>query len=173
MDTSELRKRLDFDDDALLAECRVETRRVRGPGGQHRNKIETAVRLTHQPSGLTVTASERRSQHENRRRALWRLREAIALTARLPLPEQVRWPPTVQVRDGRLRVSEQNPGYHHAVALVLDALDAHAAHPAPAAGALGLTTSSLVRFLHDHPRLWAAAQRLRERHGLVPLKPPR
>ncbi len=173
MDTPELRKRLDFDDDALLAECRVELRRVRGPGGQHRNKVETAVRLTHEPSGLTVTASERRSQHQNRQRALERLREAIALTARLPLPEEVRWPTTVDVRRGRLRVNPSNPGYPRVVALVLDALEAHAARPAAAAAALGLTTSALVRFLYEHPRLWAAAQRLRQRRGLEPLRPPR
>ncbi len=173
MDTSDLRARLDFDDAALLAECRVETRRVRGPGGQHRNKVESAVRLTHTPSGLSVTASERRSQHENRRRALWRLREAIALTARCPLPERIEWPAGVQVRDGRLRVSESNPAYHHVAAVVLDALETHEANPAPAAAALGLTTSSLVRFLHDHPRLWAAVQRMRQRRGLAPLRAPR
>lgn len=172
MHASALRRRLDFDDATLLAECRVETRRVRGPGGQHRNKVETAVRLTHLPSGLSVTASERRSQHENRLRALRRLREAIALSARLPLPERIEWPAGVQVREGRLRVGEQNRGYPQAAALVLDALAAHDANPAPAAAALGLTTSSLVRFLYDHPKLWAAAQRMRAQRGVEPLRPP-
>ena len=172
MDPQALRQRLAFDDAALLAECRLETRRVRGPGGQHRNKVETAVRITHQPSGLSVTASESRSQQENRRRALWRLREAIALTARQPLPQRVEWPPGVQVRDGRLRVNERNPAYPQVAALVLDALEAHDANPAPAAAALGLTTSSLVRFLYDHSKLWTTAQRMRRQRGLEALRPP-
>jgi protein subunit release factor B len=48
-----------------------------GHGGQHRNKVETGVRLTHRPSGLVVTATERRSQHENRERAFERMAERL------------------------------------------------------------------------------------------------
>ena len=55
-----------------------------GPGGQHRNKTESAVRLTHPPTGVTVTATERRSQHENREVALERLRERIAALPYVP-----------------------------------------------------------------------------------------
>jgi protein subunit release factor B len=52
-----------------------------GPGGQHRNKTESGVRLTHPPTELSVTATERRSQLQNRGVALERLREALkALT---------------------------------------------------------------------------------------------
>lgn len=49
-----------------------------GPGGQHRNKTETGVRLTHLPSGITVTATERRSRERNRDMALERLMERLA-----------------------------------------------------------------------------------------------
>ncbi len=52
-----------------------------GPGGQHRNRTESGVRLVHPPTGLTVTATERRSQLLNRSVALARLREKLqALT---------------------------------------------------------------------------------------------
>lgn len=168
----ELRERLDYDDARLLAECEVDIYRASGPGGQHRNKVSTAIRLRHRPSGLVVTGSETRSQTENRKRALWRLREAIALVARQPLTKAPAWPPTVQVRDARLRVSESNPGVHHAVALVLDALADAGGQLRPAAERLGLTVSSLVRFLHDHPRVWREVARMRQETGLPPLKPP-
>lgn len=64
-------------DEELLAECTVETFRAGGPGGQHQNKTESAVRLTHLPTGVVVTARESRSQHRNRARALDRLRTAL------------------------------------------------------------------------------------------------
>jgi protein subunit release factor B len=48
-----------------------------GPGGQHRNKTESGVRLQHRPTGITVTATERRSQLQNRGAALERLRERL------------------------------------------------------------------------------------------------
>jgi protein subunit release factor A len=65
------------DDDALLAECRVETFRSGGPGGQHQNVTESGVRLVHIPTGIRVVSREERSQHRNRERALARLREKL------------------------------------------------------------------------------------------------
>ncbi len=64
-------------DEELLAECRVETFRAGGPGGQHQNKAETGVRLVHLPTGIRVVAREERSQHRNRAKALERLRERL------------------------------------------------------------------------------------------------
>jgi len=75
------RRALRLGDEALLAECREEFHTAGGPGGQHRNKAATAVRLTHLPTRVTVTATERRSQARNRGAALERLRERLrALT---------------------------------------------------------------------------------------------
>jgi len=168
----ELRRRLDFTDADLIAECDVHLYRASGPGGQHRNKVVSGVRLVHRPSGLHVTATERRSQHENRANALKRLRHALALSARAPLPARIVWPETVMITDGRIRVNESNAGFNHAIALVLDAFVQHDGNPADAARALGLTTSSLVRFLAAHPTAWREAAAHRERLGLSKLRAP-
>ena len=61
----------------LEEEVKVTTFRASGPGGQHRNKTESAVRVTHLPTGVTVIATESRSQHRNRSVALERLRNRL------------------------------------------------------------------------------------------------
>lgn len=76
------------DDDALLAECRVDTFRSGGPGGQHQNVTESGVRLTHLPTGVVVTARESRSQQRNKRIALVRLRAALEERARPQKPRK-------------------------------------------------------------------------------------
>src|SRR5437764_14651253 len=69
-------------DEQLLAQCDVDTYRASGPGGQKRNKTSSAVRLRHGPTGLVVIAAESRSQHENKAKALKRLRRAPYLQLR-------------------------------------------------------------------------------------------
>ena len=64
-------------DEALLAECDVQTFRSSGPGGQNVNRRETAVRLHHRPSGIVIVCQEERSQLRNRQIALARLRERL------------------------------------------------------------------------------------------------
>src|SRR4249919_317599 len=72
-------------EDQLLAQCAVDTYRASGPGGQKRNKTSSAVRLRHIPTGLIVIAEESRSQHENKAKALRRLRKALYLELREPI----------------------------------------------------------------------------------------
>jgi ribosome-associated protein len=64
-------------DEDLLRECEVETFRSSGPGGQHVNKTESAVRLRHLPSAIVVSSQQERSQHRNKAICLKKLREKI------------------------------------------------------------------------------------------------
>jgi len=64
-------------DEELLRECEVETFRSSGPGGQHVNKTESAVRLRHLPSGVVVTSQQERSQYRNKTICLKKLRKQI------------------------------------------------------------------------------------------------
>jgi protein subunit release factor B len=74
------------DDDELLRECEVETFRSSGPGGQHVNKTESAVRLRHLPSGVVVTSQQERSQHRNKAICLQKLRDRVAQLNHRPPP---------------------------------------------------------------------------------------
>lgn len=66
------------DDDALFAQCDFEAFRASGKGGQHINKTDSAVRLHHRPTGITVTSQESRSQWQNRYFCLQKIREKVA-----------------------------------------------------------------------------------------------
>lgn len=68
---------MQLDDSALEAECSVDFFAAGGPGGQHANKTASGVRLSHAPTELSVTATERRSQSQNRSMAMARLRAAL------------------------------------------------------------------------------------------------
>jgi len=157
-------------DEKLLAACRVETYRASGPGGQHRNKRDSAVRLTHKPTGVVVTATERRSQHENRRRAIKRLRKAIALEVR----EKVRTPSdalrTVLADPAWPRASRRSSAYLVAAAGILDRLAADCGKVSEAAKRLGVSTASVTKFLSLDSDLLAAANRIRRRFGHKPLR---
>src|ERR671935_554538 len=118
-------------DDQLLAQCAVDTYRASGPGGQKRNKTSSAVRIRHGPTGLVVIAEESRSQHENRARALRRLRQALFLDLRDDLPAEARTPEAVAAPahyaaarngGGRLALGRKDPRFWPAAGVVLDVL---------------------------------------------------
>ncbi len=91
----------DYSDDALLSDCDVDTFRSGGPGGQHANKVESAVRLTHRPSGEVVTSRASRSQHRNKQLALEELRRRLIALAQ-PKKKRRRTKPTAGSKRRRL-----------------------------------------------------------------------
>lgn len=70
-------------------DVRTDTYRSTGAGGQHRNKTDSAVRLTHRPTGIVVTATEQRSQHQNRSVAWARLRAELVQRADQHVADEV------------------------------------------------------------------------------------
>ena len=72
--------------DLLASQCEFEFYRASGPGGQHRNKVESAVRVLHLPTGVKAQASERRSQFQNREEALRRLAAKLEARSRRRIP---------------------------------------------------------------------------------------
>ncbi|KAA3616102.1 MAG: peptide chain release factor-like protein [Calditrichaeota bacterium] len=84
----------------------LSTYKASGPGGQHRNKTESAVRLLHQPTGLIVTASESRSQHKNRKMAWLRLRASLQSKFARRKPRKPTNIPG-RVKEARLRIKKK------------------------------------------------------------------
>jgi hypothetical protein len=165
-------------DERLLAQCEVDTYRASGPGGQKRNKTSSAVRLRHLPSGLLVIAEESRSQHENKARALRRLRQAFYLKIREPIAEAYRTPQALATlpefgpaRDskGRLHVSVRDARFWPAVGIVLDVLLCCEGRLSQAAEWLGTSTANLGDFLRLDDKVFEQANHLRSQFGHRPL----
>lgn len=157
---------LRMDDASLLKQCREERYKASGPGGQRRNKVETALRLRHIESGATVQGEDSRSLAENRVRALRRLRERIAIEVRAPFDlEKPSLPDELlaqrAARQHALAVNPRNANYPIVIATALDALAAADGSYARAARALGVTTSQLMRFLRSDREVWRAVEGLR------------
>jgi hypothetical protein len=160
-------------DDRLLAQCEIDLYRASGPGGQKRNKTSSAVRLRHLATGLIVTAVESRSQHENKARALKRLRRAIALHQRGPFEPGQPAPEfyaEALARDPSLHVNPRHPHYLFIIQHVLDVLQFHGASVSESAAALSISTGQLIRFLKEDPDLWEQANRMRQEFGLQRLR---
>ncbi len=161
-------------DAQLLGQCAVDTYRASGPGGQKRNKTSSAVRLRHLPSGLLVIAEESRSQHENKAKALRRLRQALYLRLREVVPVDDLMPERLvmhsdyaEARDvgGRLTLGRKDPRFWPTVGVVLDVLMATTGRVSEAATALGVTTGNLIDFLRTEDKVWEQANQLRQQFG--------
>ena len=177
--TGDWRAYLDLSDEVLLAQCDVDRFRASGPGGQKRNKTDSAVRLRHRPTVLVGEANESRSQHENRARALRRLRLEIAFVLRAPVAIDA-CAPGVPLKGslaslgealsgGKFAMSPKNPRFPLAVAGMFDVLEVCGWRLAEAAPHLGLTTSALSRALSEEDIVFRAANERRTALGLPTL----
>jgi hypothetical protein len=156
----------------LLKSCELTQTRRSGPGGQHRNKTESAIVLTHLPSGIIGQASERRSQHENRAVAIQRLRFNLALAVRVKrLPEQIPSALWQSRRKGQqILVSETHADYPALLAEVFDVLESDHSDLAISAARLGVSTSQLIKFLKRFPAAFQKLNQDRQRLGLGKVK---
>jgi hypothetical protein len=158
--------------ESLLAQCEVRRLRRSGPGGQHRNKVETAVALRHLPTGVTAEANERRSQAENKAMALFRLRVNLALEVRgnvdkRELPSAL-W--QSRLKGGRIEVNQSHDDFPAVLAEALNAVAACAADVKAAAELLRSTVSQLVKFLKQERRAFQLVNEWRGANNLHRLK---
>jgi hypothetical protein len=163
----------DWPEERLLAQCQWDAFRGPGPGGQKRNKTSSAVRVTHTPTGVTGSAHEMRSQQQNRKAAVERLRQRLALELRSELPAQDKFPPAwfavLVSTAGRLRISRRDPQYFSVVGLLIDVLTETNGSVSEAAGMLRISSSNLVDFLQRDPAVLSHVNQLRSVNGLKPL----
>ncbi|MGL4515010.1 MAG: peptide chain release factor family protein [Lacipirellulaceae bacterium] len=156
--------------DELLGQCAVRRTRRGGPGGQHRNKVESAIEVTHAPTGVAAEASERRSQHENHAVAVQRLRVRLALAVRTQPPDEPTPLWRSRLRGGRIAVSVEHGDFPALLAEALDHVAAVGWDESVAAQGLGLSRTQLVKLLAQEPAALVLLNHHRAEKGLGPLR---
>jgi len=161
------------DDDDLIRQCRMVRGRSSGPGGQHRNKVSTAVTYTHTPTGIAASASESRQPERNRKAALHRLRVRLALAHRVsvPLPGyEVSPRMQCRIRNRRLALNAEHHDAPAILAEILDVLTTVNDDLDDAAVLLDLSKTQIIRLLAKFPEALTDLNARRTARGQHPLK---
>ena len=160
-----------IDSEQLLKNCTTSRQRTRGPGGQHRNKVETGVFLLHKPTGIKTQSTEFRSQIQNKKQALFRLRIRLALRHRTIPPIPGYQPSTLlkerlRQQKKKLAVNPKHQDYPAVLAEILDLVIALQGDIKKAGEYLGFISSSqIVKFLKTEPEALTIVNSIREKHG--------
>ena len=161
---------LSMDDDELSRCCEFEFFKGSGPGGQHRNKVSSAVRVKLAAFGISAADCSERTQHRNRANALAKLRHTMAI--------EIRQPVSLPDDDGKtgdaggigsdipFECSIRNPRYYLFIAILLDRLEAAGFDQRKAAEMYGVSPSALIRKISADPSLWTHCLRRRNQLGL-------
>lgn len=154
----------------LLKQCHIRHERRRGPGGQHRNKTESAVVIRHEPTGVEGQAAERRSQADNHRMAVKRLRINLAVEVRAATDAETApsdlW--RSRCRAGKIWCSAEHADFATLLAEALDVIAILHGHLDTSAAQLGCTPTQLAKFLSKEPLAFQQMNAVRLRHGLPP-----
>jgi hypothetical protein len=161
-----------LDEAFLLADCETRRQRRSGPGGQHRNKVETAVVITHVPTGIQGEASERRSQEQNRKVAIFRLRVNLAIGYRTEVSTDGYQPSELwrqRCRSQRISVNPQHEDFPAILAEALNLLAVCGWEPREVAPHLKCSASQLVKLIQLEPHAFVELNSQRSERGLRPL----
>ena len=151
---------LQLEDSEFLTHCLIDFYKARGPGGQKKNKTESAVRLTLKENGISATASEDRQQSVNRSRCIKRLKLQVAFEMRSePEPWQ-----------GQLDMNPSNKNYPLFCAILFDHFNENSWQMSTVAEIYGISTGKLVKILAKSDTLWQEVNRQRTKNNLKPLR---